>query len=114
MEPTEHKKTTSITSRARSFKYAFAGIRSLLLEEPNARIHALATIVVIVGGIIKGLAAWQWSAIAVATGIAWIAEALNTCIELLCNMMCNNEYHPMVKKIKDISAAAVLVAAIIS
>jgi diacylglycerol kinase len=110
----ENPKSMKVASRAKSFQYAFTGIATLLWEEPNTRIHALATAAVIIGGIFKGLLPWQWVAIVVAVGLVWITEALNTCIELLCNIVCNGEYHPVVKKIKDISAAAVLVASVVS
>ena len=40
--------------------------------------------------------------------LVWMAEAFNTCIEMLCDLWCKGEYHPQIKRIKDISAAAVL------
>ncbi|MBS1690319.1 MAG: diacylglycerol kinase family protein, partial [Bacteroidetes bacterium] len=94
--------------------YAFKGIAQLFRQEPNARLHAFITIVVIAGGIYKGLHAMQWVAISIAIGLVWIVEALNTGIEMLCDMYCNKEWHPVVKIIKDISAGAVLIAAITS
>lgn len=76
------------------------------------RIHALATIVVVAAGFIKGLAAWQWLAICGCIGGVWIAELFNTAIERLSDVVCEGQYHPVIKLVKDISAAAVLCAAL--
>ena len=103
----------SIRSRGNSFIYAINGIR-LLLREPNARIHALATVAVIAAGIARHINSTQWMAISIAISIVWITEALNTCIEKLCDYACNKEIHPAIKVIKDLAAGAVLIAAITS
>jgi diacylglycerol kinase len=110
----EQNKSMHPTSRLKSFSFAINGLYLLLKEEPNTRLHALATITVIAGGIFRHFAAWQWVAALFAIGLVWITEALNTCIENLCNFTCDNKLHPAIKVIKDISAAAVLLAAIVS
>ena len=38
-----------------------------------------------------------------------LVEALNTCLETLCDLV-SPTYHPLVKKCKDVSAAAVLIS----
>lgn len=110
----DKKKPMTFESRRNSFVYAFKGIAKLFMQEPNARLHALITAGVIAAGIYKQLHAMQWVAISIAIGLVWIVEALNTCIEMLCDMYCNNEWHPTVKIIKDIAAGAVLIAAFTS
>jgi len=40
-------------------------------------------------------------------------EMINSALEHLCNLV-QRDYHPLVKKIKDVSAGAVLIASIIS
>lgn len=110
----ESRKSNSLLSRYRSVGFAAQGIRQLLLKEPNMRIHMIATIVVISYGCYKGLHRHQWMAVVFAIGLVWITEAINTCIEMLCDLYCKGNYHPVVKTIKDISAAAVLIAAMIS
>jgi diacylglycerol kinase (ATP) len=104
----------SFRSRSNSVQHALRGIGQLYKQEPNARIHAVATVAVITGGIIKHLTPMQWAAIAAAIAMVWITEAINTAIEQLCNLYCKGEWHPAVKIIKDISAGAVLIAAITS
>ena len=41
----------------------------------------------------------------------WVAEALNTAFELLCDVA-SPEFHPLVKQSKDVAAAAVLLCAV--
>lgn len=102
-----------IISRAKSFRFAANGLQ-LLLREPNARIHLAAAFFVIVLGLIRQLSHLKWVAIIFAITLVLITEAVNTCIEKLCNLWCDNKWHPEVKIIKDIAAGAVLIAAVIS
>ena len=44
-------------------------------------------------------------------GLVLVVEALNTCLETLCDLV-SPTYHPLVKKCKDVSAAAVLISAL--
>jgi diacylglycerol kinase len=48
--------------------------------------------------------------LAIVTGIVWITEMLNTCIERIMDFA-HPEDHPHIKFIKDLAAGAVLVAA---
>ena len=114
VEDMHEQKSLNIRSTSNSFRYAIAGIIKLIRQEPNMRIHVAATVVVIIAGIVRDLSRWEWLGIVFAISLVWIAEAVNTAIEMLCNIVCNNEYHPGVKIIKDISAGAVLLAAITS
>ena len=110
----DQKKTISFNSRRKSFSYAFNGLFLLFKHEPNAKLHAIATILVIIAGIIRHITPFQWIAIIFAIGLVWITEALNTCIEKLCDFSSENKWLPEIKIIKDISAAAVLISAIVS
>lgn len=110
----QQNKSLHPQSRAKSLLHAISGLKYVLLHEPNARLHVVATACVIVAGFIRHLMPMQWTAIAVAIGLVLITETLNTCVEKLCNLYCGGKWHPEVKVIKDISAGAVLIAAIIS
>lgn len=109
-----NKKSDAPKARVQSFFYAIRGLIQLLKQEPNARIHAVVSIVVVILGFIKQLSINQWIAVTIAIGIVWIAEALNTTVELLCDLYCEGAYNTKVKVIKDIAAAAVLIASMIS
>lgn len=110
----KQKKSMSAAARSKSFSYAFNGIWLLLTGEPNVKIHALATVAAIVAGVMRHISNTAWVALAFAIGLVWITEALNTCIERLCDFCCENKFHPAIKVIKDIAAAAVLIAALTS
>ena len=107
-------KNLSGRSRGKSFSHAINGIFELVKQEPNAKLHAVATVGVIAAGVIRHISTWQWVAIFFAIALVWITEALNTCIEKLCDFSCENKWDPAIKIIKDIAAAAVLIAAIVS
>jgi len=101
----------SITGRLRSFRHAFAGLRTLLATQHNARIHALATVTVITAGIFAKLTPAKWCLLVFAIAGVWVAEALNTALEFLADAV-HPQFHPLVKKAKDTAAAAVLTAAL--
>lgn len=96
--------------RFRSFVYAGRGLR-LLFHEHNTWIHLTATICVVVVGLWVSLSFVQWAIAIILLGGVWIAEALNTAVERLCDHV-TPEQHPEIGRIKDIAAAAVLMAAI--
>ena len=94
--------------RIASIGHALRGLRNLFKAEPNTKIHALATVVVIVAGFVRHVSRLQWTALVLTITLVWMTEAFNTAIERLCDLWCGGEYHPQVKLIKDISAGAVL------
>jgi len=83
----------------------------LLRSQHNARIHAVATILVVAAGALFGFSPAEWALIALAIACVWAAEALNTAIEFLVDLA-SPEHHPLAGKAKDVAAGAVLVAAI--
>ena len=101
----------SIRKRIRSFRYAFNGLRILFCEEHNARIHLFAAVCVLVAGVILKISAVEWMAVVFAIGLVISLEAINSSIENLADFV-SPEKHNWIKKIKDLSAAGVLVAAI--
>ncbi len=101
----------SFTGRIRSFKYAFVGIWTMLKSQQNAWIHAFATVTVILAGFVLGISPAEWCWLVLAIISVWMAEALNTAIEFLADVA-SPEFHPLVKKAKDVAAGAVLISAI--
>lgn len=101
----------SIRKRVRSFKYAFEGIKSFFSKEHNALLHLLATLLVIFLAVILHISKTEAIALILAVGFVWVSELFNTAIEKLMNFI-STEKNPDIKLIKDISAAAVLIAAI--
>ncbi len=101
----------SIKRRAKSFVYAFNGIRLLFLEEHNSRIHALAAICAITVGILLKISRIEWIALAFAIGLVFAVETINSSIENTADLI-SLEQSSRMKKIKDLSAAAVLISSI--
>jgi diacylglycerol kinase (ATP) len=101
----------SIRSRIRSFRYAIAGIRTFIRREHNARIHLVATVAVIAAAIVFRVSLAEAGALIIVVSLVWITEILNTCIERMADLI-TLEQNPQIKFIKDIAAAAVLIAAI--
>lgn len=101
----------SIKKRIRSFGYALNGLKILVREEPNAKIHLFVTVCVVIAGIFFRLSVVEWIAVVFAIGFVIALEAINTSIENISDFI-SPEKHNWIKKIKDVSAAGVLVAAI--
>jgi diacylglycerol kinase len=100
----------AVLARMRSFRYAAQGCKILLVTQPNARIHFLATLLVVSFGIKLELNQVEWSLIVLAIMSVWAAEALNTALELLTDLA-SPDYHPLAGRVKDVAAAAVLIVA---
>lgn len=98
-------------ARLRSFVYAGRGIRTMLVSQHNAWIHAIATVVVVSLGVILCIPRLEWLALILALVSVWTAEAINTAFEFLCDVA-SPEFHPLVEKAKDVAAGAVLVCAL--
>jgi len=103
----------SLRKRAGSFRFAFDGLIQFFKTQHNAIIHLVATLAVIALSVIVQLQLVKFLFVVIAIGLVWMAELFNTAIEKLCDMVCP-EQHPQIKFIKDVSAAAVLVTAIIA
>ncbi len=99
--------------RARSFVDAGRGLWWVFVSQPNARIHAFATVCVVGLGVWLGLLVLEWCAVLLAIGLVWVAEALNSALEALADRAAP-EWHPLVGRAKDAAAGGVLVAAIIA
>jgi diacylglycerol kinase len=95
----------------RSLGFAGSGLVQLLKQERNFQLHVAAFIVVIAAGIFFGITKLEWLVILLISAVVMGLEAMNTAIEKLCDLY-STETHAGIKKIKDISAAAVLIAAV--
>ena len=101
----------SISTLVKSFGHALNGLKILFKEEYNARIHLLAAITVVIAGYFFEISTIEWIAIVFAIGFVLTMEAINSAIEGLSDFV-SPEKHEMIKKIKDLSAAGVLISAL--
>jgi len=104
-------KKFSITDRIKSFGFAFEGIAVFFKTQHNAWIHLLAAIMAVAAGFYFRIASEEWCWIVTAIALVFITEMFNTAIEFLCDAV-SPEIHPQIKKVKDVSAAAVLLSSI--
>lgn len=102
---------TYLIARIKSFGYAGKGILILFRTQANAQIHLLAIVLICaLGGYLK-LAALEWCVIAICITIVLLAEALNTALEFLVDLV-SPEYNPLAGKVKDVAAGGVLLSVI--
>lgn len=101
----------SLAARLRSFAHAGRGIRTMLISQHNARIHAGATVAVVSLGVALHIPRLEWLTVILSIVSVWTAEAINTAFEFLCDVA-SPEFHPLVEKAKDVAAGAVLICAI--
>jgi len=101
----------SLLNRLKSFKHAFNGLRILLREEHNSRVHFAISGLVIALGVLLKISFIEWGVIVFSIGFVFSVEILNSSIENLIDFV-SLEKHDAIKKIKDLSAAAVLVSSI--
>lgn len=95
----------------RSFQVAIRGIGLMVRSERNARIHLVATLVVVIAGLTFEIQRGEWLAVTFAIALVWCAEGFNSAIEELSDVV-SSQSHPGIARTKDIAAGAVLIAAI--
>jgi undecaprenol kinase len=94
-----------------SFKYALEGIILAFKQERNLRFHLFMTIVVLIFGLLFNLHKFEWMILILVIGLMITAELFNTAIERLVDLY-TEDFHPLAKQAKDISAAACFIFAI--
>jgi len=100
-----------LKKRIQSFTFAIKGILQYLKSGVHPKIHFVAALVVLLLGLYLSLTPVEWCLVTICIVGVWSAEAFNTAIELLADVV-QPEQDEQIGKIKDISAAAVLFFAI--
>ncbi len=101
----------SLPKFLKSVPFALKGLRALVRSENNARIHLLATGAVVVAGVGLRVSKTDWLWLLLAVTLVWLTEAFNTALEKLVDLVSPN-HHPLAGQVKDLAAAAVLLAAL--
>lgn len=94
-----------------SFKYAFEGIIYALKYEQNMLIHFVATILVIILGLIVKLSLVEWLFCILLIGMVIATELINSSIEAVVDLI-SPEKNSLAKVAKDTASGAVLVFAL--
>jgi diacylglycerol kinase len=96
-----------------SFRFAFVGLWYALRTQRNTRIHLSIAAAVVVVGLCLNLSHVQWAVLTLTIGFVLVSEMLNTVAETLVDLI-SPGYHPLAKVVKDVTAGAVLLTAIVS
>lgn len=94
-----------------SFAIALKGIGYLFLYHRNMRIIFLLGILAVSTGIYYKLRGIELVALCITVTLVFMAEIFNTAIELMIDML-TEKYHTLIKLVKDIAAAVVLLASL--
>lgn len=101
----------TLSARWRSFKHALNGLRLLLVEQHNARLHAVCGLMVLVLGVALGLSRLEWLLVVFVIGWVISLEALNSALEYVCDRL-SPAQDELIGKAKDVAAGAVLISAV--
>ena len=97
----------------RSFAYALAGLGHLVRTQRNFRIELAVAVLAVAAGVWLRVDRGDWVALALTIALVLILEAVNTAVEAAVTLA-SPAVDPLAKAAKDVSAAAVLIAAIAS
>ncbi|HQT34361.1 MAG: diacylglycerol kinase family protein [Thiobacillus sp.] len=97
--------------RLKSLAHALRGVDHVVRTQPNARLHLLVAVLVCAAGVYFRLGRSEWLWISVAITLVWSAEAFNTALELLADVL-HPARHAGIGRAKDVAAGAVLIAAL--
>lgn len=97
----------------KSFTYAFHGLFRVLREEQNLKIQLAAAVGVVSLGVYLRINLMEWIFILFAIFIVILMELVNSAVERTSDVL-KPRIHSYVKEIKDIMAAAVMLASILA
>ena len=97
----------------KSFTYAFRGLGKTLKEEQNLQIQSIAGLVVIILGWYFRIEVEEWLILILVIGLVILMEIINSAIERITDVL-KPRLDNYVKEIKDIMAAAVMLASVIA
>lgn len=106
----ERRPSRALTLLA-SFRYAFAGISYLIHTQRNAKIHCAVGLIAVTCGLIFQIDRVEWLALVLTIALVLTLEAVNTAVEAVVDLA-SPQHHPLAKVAKDVSAGAVLLAAL--
>jgi len=100
-------------STSRSFSYAFQGVKTAFKNEPNLRIHIFFAFSTLIAAAILKFNVFEWILLMMTIFFVIMLELINSVLEALVNIV-SPEFNKEAKVAKDVAAAAVLLAAVMS
>ena len=101
-------------SLVRAMGYALQGLRDAWRSQPHLRLHVYFGSGMVALGALCRLSVAEWLWVLFAVGLVIFAELMNTTIEQAVDLVVGLRPDPLARRIKDIAAGAVLVAAILA
>ena len=99
--------------RRNAFKYAFSGLAYVFRYESHAKLHALAALLVIAAAVYFDVNIFEWLVLLLCIALVLSLEIINSAIEKLTDIAAP-EFSENAGRVKDMAAAGVLVASVIS
>jgi diacylglycerol kinase len=96
-----------------AFYHAFMGLQNFFWRERNGKIQLFIGCTMVAAAFAFKISSMEWVMILLCIGLVLSLEMINSAIEKLCDLV-HKDFHPVIKIVKDVSAAAVLWASIIS
>lgn len=96
-----------------SFKFAIDGIKTATKKEPNFRTHLIVALATLITAYIIGFTASEWLLLAFTITLVILLELINTALESIVDLV-SPEISTKARVAKDVSAAAVLLSAILA
>ncbi len=98
-------------SIAKSFEYAFNGLKVSVKQEPNLRIHLIIAAFAVSLAYVLDFRPLEWAVLVITISMVFILELVNTTLETLVDLV-SPEIKDKAKIAKDVSAATVLLGAL--
>lgn len=93
------------------FRYAFTGLAVAWMKGRHFKIEVLCALIVLIFGLLLQLSAVEFMVLILTISSVLATETFNTALEELCDKF-EPSHDPHIAKIKDLSAAAVLVTSL--
>ena len=102
---------TSKHGLAKSFVFAFEGLKTAITKGRNFRIQIFVGTIAVLLGLVLKLSSFEWLALIIIISFVLILELINTSIEAITDMV-SPEISEKAKIAKDVAATSVLISSI--
>lgn len=100
--------------RRQSVRFALHGLCDAWQTQPNFRLHLYLAACATTAGIWYRLSLAEWLWVSFAIGVVIFAELMNTAIEQTVDLVVGLRPDPLARRVKDVAAACVLIAALLA
>lgn len=94
------------------FRNAINGIKTSMVQDRSIKVQVFFMVLAILISLILRVTALEFIIIVIVSSLVVALEFVNSSIELLSDFATDNKYSEVIKKVKDLSAAAVLIGSI--